>query len=194
MTKIKRIGIFGGSFDPVHNGHMELALLAKKEYKLDRVIFVPAYKPPHKKIRKLTAVKHRLKMLQMALNPYPFFYLSHFELKRKKTTYTYQTLRHFKNVFKNSDIFFILGSDSLAEIKTWKKPELIASTCAIITGKRPGIALTGTTYKRSILFLAGPIACISATQIRKNIKNKMPTTNLTPGPVEKYIKNKGLYL
>ena len=193
MNKPKRIGIFGGSFDPVHNGHLELALLAKKEYSLDRVIFVPAYHPPHKKTRKLTSANHRLKMLKLSLKPYPFFYISHFELNKKKPVYTYQTVRYFKDRFKNSEIFFIMGSDSLAEIKTWKKPSLIASSCAIITGKRAGIVLKQAPFKRSILFLTKKIADISSTQIRENIQHNKPINKFVPVQVEKHIKTNRIY-
>ncbi|MCB4791997.1 MAG: nicotinate-nucleotide adenylyltransferase [Elusimicrobia bacterium] len=193
MTKIKRIGIFGGSFDPVHKGHIQLALLSKKEADLDKVIFIPAYHPPHKKNRKLTSQNHRLKMLKLALKPYPFFKVSHFELNSRKPVYTYQTIRYFKNKFNRASIFFILGSDSLSEIKTWKKPELIASSCAIITGNRPGTVLDSIPYKKSILFLSKVIYDVSSSLIRYNVKKGISIRSLVPKEIERYIKVNGLY-
>src|SRR3989339_776506 len=110
-----RLGLFGGSFDPVHCGHMELARAARGECGLDRVFFIPALRPPHKKGRALTDARHRLAMLRLAVRPYPAFSISAFELNRKTTTYTYRTLEYFRARYPGAELFFILGSDSLSE-------------------------------------------------------------------------------
>lgn len=194
MDKTQRIGVFGGSFDPIHNGHILLAEAARKEFKLDKIIFVPAKQPPHKRSRALSPDKDRLQMLIMALEPYPSFEISYFEIKKKSTTYTYQTVRYFKTKYSDSKFYFIMGSDSLCEIRTWKKWLTLTKSCEFITGKRSGVMLNGRLpYIQSAKFVTVKIPKVSSSSIRERVKRGMPIQQLVPKPVKKYILKNGLY-
>ena len=117
---LMRIGIFGGSFDPIHNGHLTLAKSAVRELKLDRVYFVPAKRSPFKIDAPLSPARHRIKMIQLAIGSNPKFKISRAEVLRPHPSYSYQTVRWFKKRFVESEIFFILGDDSLKDFAKWK--------------------------------------------------------------------------
>jgi len=188
-----RLGLFGGSFDPVHNGHMQLAVAAQKECALNKVIFIPAWQPPHK-ARTLAPAKDRVKMLKLAIAPYPDFRISGFELKRKKTTFTYQTVEHFHSLYPAAKLFFLLGTDSLAELGTWKNIDILASLCTFIAGKRKGVSLKKpASLAPAVHILRKPIAPVSSTQIREYVIRGRPIKGLVPQPVYEYILHHGLY-
>ena len=151
MTKKLRIGLFGGSFDPVHIGHVALARSARKEFKLDKVIFIPAKVPPHKLQKRLTPANVRLKMLSAAIKPYKKFLISRYEIDRKPPTYTYQTVAHFKRFYPGSKLFFIIGMDSFVELKTWKKIDTLMGQLQFIAGKRHGVSVRpGLPFRESV--------------------------------------------
>ena len=187
--------MFGGSFDPVHCGHMELARAARRECGLDRVFFIPALRPPHKKGRVLTDARRRLAMLRLAIKPYPAFAISTFELKRETTTYTYQTLEYFRARYPSAKLFFILGSDSLSELASWKRAQTLGSLCTFIAGTRAGApraaAMTGMNMK--IHFLKTHVMRVSSSDIRRKISLGEKTGGLMPQPVQHYIITHGLY-
>ncbi|MDO8735245.1 MAG: nicotinate (nicotinamide) nucleotide adenylyltransferase, partial [Elusimicrobiota bacterium] len=169
-----KIGIFGGSFDPVHKGHIELSKKALKQLKLDFLFFVPAFLPPHK-FRKLSGAFHRKKMLQLAIEGLPCgtscgrskFLISNFEIKLKKRTYTYQTLRYFRKKYPAAELYFVIGSDSTRDLKNWKNVKEIIQLSKIVFAERKGCK---TKIKKDFLKLEGIIADISSTDIRKKIK------------------------
>lgn len=195
MIKITRVGLFGGSFDPVHKGHIRLALLAKKEFRLNKVIFIPAYKPPHKAHKVLTSPSHRLKMLLLAVKKYPSLSVSSVELDRKKAVYTYQTLEHFSRACPKCDLFFIVGSDSLAEMDNWKKPAKILELSRLIVGRRRNAAAPASKLGHERVFvLSGQIPPASSSEIRKKIKAGQPYKTMLPTTVHKHIKKHGLYI
>jgi len=188
MKREHRIGIFGGSFDPVHMGHIKLALSAKREYNLDKVIFVPAYRPPHKTDKKLLPGSLRVKMLSLALRRFHFFSVDKFELNRRAVTYTYSTIEHFKNKYRGGRLFFIVGSDSLAQFRSWKNPEKILQNAELLVGRRKGAAAKAPArFRNEVHFLKSRIPEVSSTDIRKGTR-----TALDPA-VKRYILNHGTY-
>jgi len=190
---VKKIGIFGGSFDPVHNGHLKLAVLAQKQFNLNSVIFVPAKLAPHKQ-ESFATIKDRLAMLKLALKPYKNFKISSFELNQKGTTYTYQTLAHFKKLFTHKELFFLLGSDSLSELIFWKNSGEIVSQCHILAAKRGKLNYKIPDFaKNSVLFLKNTIPNISSTQIRDIVKENKSIRTLVPPKVVLYIKRNKIY-
>ncbi|MFH1369068.1 MAG: nicotinate-nucleotide adenylyltransferase [Elusimicrobiota bacterium] len=206
MVKIKRIGLFGGSFDPVHAGHLKLASLAKKEFRLGKVIFIPAFTPPHKKHKALSNPSRRLKMLSLAIKPHPSFSVSRFELNKRKPVFTYRTLEHFSKKYRGSALFFILGSDSLADIKSWKRPGRILELSELIVGVRKGAAKPGKPSAGRVHVLRKTLPSVSSTGIRMlaqssrktedgrrktDLKNKLK--GLVPNAVASYIIKNGIY-
>ncbi len=189
-----RIGLFGGSFDPVHNGHIGLAKAARDEFRLDKVIFIPAKCPPHKLKKNLAPAGVRLKMLSAAVKPYKYFAISRYETGRKPATYTYQTVGHFKKLYPGAKLFFIIGMDSLAELKTWKNIGRLTKQLVFIAGKRRGIKVPA---KRSaggyVKFLRGKIPAVSSTQIRGLASKGMPLKGLVAAQVAKIISGNGVY-
>jgi nicotinate-nucleotide adenylyltransferase len=186
-----RIGIFGGSFDPVHKAHIELALKARKQFRLDKVIFVPAKTPPHKTKKTLLDAGQRLEMLKIALPRGKAFTVDLYETKRPGTSFTYDTLKHFRRKFSKAELFFIMGSDSLKDLHTWKNHEIIPEISRIITGRRSGSKVNGND-KRT-LFVRGRIKNISATLIRTLIKDGKSIHGFVPVKVEEYIEKNNLY-
>ncbi len=139
MARIKRIGILGGSFDPVHKGHLRLANAARKTLMLDRVIFVPVFISPFKRKNKVTPVKDRLQMLRLSLKGSKWASISDYEIKRKEVSYTVHTINYFKKKFgAASQLFIILGSDSFKFFHLWKDAHKIIDMTNIAVAKRPG--------------------------------------------------------
>lgn len=182
------IGILGGSFDPVHNGHMSLAKKALRQLKLDALFFLPAYMPPHKN-RKLAPVTDRKRMLKLAAAGNKKFSVSDYELKNKSKSYTYKSLRYFRKKYPGTQLYFIMGSDSAAEFGTWRYPGKIRSCAEIVIGVRAGHNLKNADF----IFLKGKIADISSTAIREKIKKGVSLKKYLPPAVERYIKQNGIY-
>jgi len=184
-----KIGIFGGSFDPVHKGHISLANKSLKQLKLDYLFFVPAYSVPYKS-KKLTAAFHRKKMLRLAIKGRSKLLISDFELNLKKKTYTYQTLEHFRKKYRRADVYLIIGSDSVLDFKNWKKYKNILSNSKVVFAERNGYKAKN---KKGFIKLQGNIADISSTDIRKQLRKGLSIKGLVPLPVELYINKNGLY-
>ena len=138
-----RIGILGGTFNPIHTGHCLLAegILVKLE--LDYILFIPCAVPPHKRPLKLTASRHRLKMIRMAIKENHSFKVSTVELDRGGRSYSVDTLEELTKIYKGkAEFFFIIGSDSLSEFSTWKAPDILLKLCTLVAVERPGYPLT----------------------------------------------------
>ncbi|PIP68535.1 MAG: nicotinic acid mononucleotide adenylyltransferase [Candidatus Omnitrophica bacterium CG_4_9_14_0_2_um_filter_42_8] len=188
-----RIGILGGTFDPVHNGHMHLAEKISKKLSLDKLIFIPVYIPPHKKGAKVTQARHRYNMLKLAVSGSKIFKLSDMEIKRKGRSYSIETLRRLKRKYgANAELFFITGSDSLGELDKWKNLEEILKLCKFVVVERPGFE-TGNPPE-NIIYLKVSAKDISATQIRSLIKTGRHLSGILPGMVERYIYRNKLYV
>jgi len=197
MEEEINIGLFGGSFDPIHNGHLLLARWTKNELALDRVIFIPAAIPPHKQHVLLTDANHRFRMVQIAVEPYPDFEASDIELRRAGVSYTIDTVLYFKKKLKlhRRNLYLIIGADSLVDFGNWKSPEKIVANCQLAVLQRPDVDIDRAEpiFRQSAILLQSPLIDISATEIRRRVKMGLPIAELVPPAVERYIHELGLY-
>jgi nicotinate-nucleotide adenylyltransferase len=196
MRKSKgRLGIFGGTFNPVHIGHLIAAQEVREKMRLSRVIFVPSAYPPHKIEQDLASARHRLNMLKLAIDKISGFSISTLEIERGGKSYSVDTMRQFKKQYsKTTKFFFILGIDAAAEIFTWKEVNNFLRLCKIIAVNRPGLSLKNVSKKPPSKHIVSVIPIgISSSLIRKRITEGKPINYLVPEKVEKYIKRHKLY-
>ncbi len=187
-----RIGLFGGTFNPVHNGHVTLARVAKTGLKLDKVIFVPAYIPPHKDAALIIDAKDRLCMIELAIGKSAGFEISRYEIDKEKKVYSVETLRHFKDTCpEDTEIFFLAGADSLPELGTWKDVDKIFTLCRFIIFSRPGFSKDNSKLKVETIDM-GEVN-ISSTRIRECIRKNNPIGDMVPKQVADYITENNLY-
>ena len=186
-----KIGILGGTFNPIHYGHLILGEQVAGKLKLDRVIFVPAFMPPHKSDKGIVAPEHRLKMLELAVVGNPHFTVSDIEIRRRGKSYTVDTLREIKKKYPKAALFFICGSDLVSEIPTWKNVGEIYKMARFILAKRPGFGkrLSG----RSFLKIHVAQVDISSSSIRSLVSRGSSIRYLTPDSVAQYIEKHNLY-
>lgn len=198
----KRIGIFGGTFDPIHIGHLVIAEAAREEYALERVIFVPAAHPPHKLARFITPEEDRLAMVRLATESNPYFEVSDVEIRRPGLSYTVDTLRWFHTQFPpDTEFYFILGMDTLLELPTWKYIDELLELTHFIGALRPHyerdpekvIAHFGRTGRERIHALAVPQLEISATDLRNRMENGRSVRYFIPAAVREYVIKNGIY-
>ena len=198
------IGIMGGTFDPIHLGHLVIAEEVRHQFKLDKVIFVPTGYPPHKKASNVTHPEHRYLMTVLATINNPHFVVSRVEIDNAKGfTYTIDTVRFFHNYFQGkAKIYFITGADAIMEILTWKDYAELFSICYFIAATRPGYSLNnlnktiGSVCPQAlerIQVLEIPAMQISSTLIRQRVADGKPIKYLTPDSVADYIMKNGLY-
>lgn len=188
----KRIGILGGTFNPVHNGHLHLATHALKKLRLNKVIFIPAYIPPHKKIYDKVKTSDRLRMLRLAAKGKRRFAISEYEMTRKGTSYSIRTAKFLKAKFgKNAKLFFLIGADSLAGLKKWKGIDALMELLQFVAFSRPGFGMKRGL--KGVIKLAIPKKNVSSEKIRRLVRKGRPIGGLVPGNVLLYIKKKGLY-
>lgn len=198
-----RIGILGGTFDPIHNGHLVLGKQAYEEFNLDRVWFMPNGSPPHKQERRITEGNVRRDMVKLAVAHIPFFLCSDFELQRKGKTYTAQTLTLLHREYPEDTFYFIIGADSLYEIEHWYHPELVMELAVLLVAGRAyrrrhrnleeQIAFLTQSYGARIHPIHCPNMDISSKGIRDAVANGRSIRDAVPGAVETYIKSSGLY-
>ena len=195
-----KIGIMGGSFDPVHNAHIKLAQYAYEELSLEKVIFIPAYIQPFKQDNNVTPAIHRLNMLRLALKEYPYFTVSDIEINMKGNSYTARTLEELNKSFDN--MVFILGADSYLSIDRWYHPEIIFRYAQIACAHRDGVTSEilldksreyEKKYNGVTHFLSMPDTDISSTDIRHKLQRGMDITNLIPKTILEYISENRLY-
>ncbi len=195
MVQKRKIGILGGTFDPVHLGHLVLAEQVKEKLRLDQVIFIPSASPPHKTKQRLSSAQDRFQMAALALEGNREFSISDLELKREGLSYTVDTLKTIKKAYRNSEIYFLIGSDMLDEIHTWRDPEQIYKLVKMVIAIRPGFDRfdhDNHFAKKSIIVPITGID-ISSTRIRKMVREGKSIRYLVPLKVEEYIKKKKLY-
>lgn len=186
-----RIGILGGTFDPVHNGHIYLAEKSCAKLRLDKVIFIPTYLPPHKKGVKVTPAKHRYNMLKLAISGNKKFNVSDMEIRRRGRSYSVETLRRLRKKYgAKAELFFITGSDSLKELDKWKNLPEILRLCKFVIVERPGFKIN----RKLDGFILSCINAkdISSSDIRNRIESKS-VKSLIPAKVKAYISRYKLY-
>ena len=200
---MSNIGIMGGTFDPIHNGHLLLGKQAYLEYNLDYIWFMPSGQPPHKKNRHVTDSVHRCAMVKLALQGESAFLFSDFEVSRKGNTYTAQTLALLKEAYPYHYFYYIIGADSLYEIESWYHPEEVLSNIPLLVADREyskahqslhtQIEYLTNRYRANIQLLHCREMDISSEDIRQAVKNKKSIENEVPAAVRAYIESHSLY-
>jgi len=196
------IGVLGGTFDPVHLGHLIIAEEVAVQLKLEKVLFVPSGHPWLKEERVITPAEHRVGMLQLALALNPRFEISLVDVERDGPSYTVDTLADLRREYGESALFFfILGWDSLKDLPLWKEPDRIMGQCRLVAVGRPGSAkpklsalekaLPGISQR--VILLQKPLIGISSSEIRQRVAQGLSIKYLVPEAVDGYIKEKGLY-
>jgi len=192
-----RLGLYGGTFDPIHLGHLIVAEQARAELALQRVFFVLTPQPPHKSGAAISPVEHRLNMLKLALKDNSHFEASTVEVERPGVSYTVDTLRHFRAQaeFAEAELFLIIGADSLLELKNWREPQAIIHLARLAVYSRPGLDLHGAVpqFMQHTHLLNGPQVEISATDIRQRCSHGLSIRYLVPESVRNYILENRLY-
>ncbi|MBL6008108.1 MULTISPECIES: nicotinate-nucleotide adenylyltransferase [Bacillus] len=187
---MKKIGIFGGTFDPPHNGHLLMANEVLYQAELDEIWFMPNQIPPHKQDEDYTDSTHRVEMLKLAIQSNPSFKLQLAEMEREGPSYTFDTVSLLKQRYPNDQLFFIIGADMIEYLPKWYKLDELLNLIQFIGVKRPGF-LVETPYP--LLFADVPEFEVSSTMIRERFKSKKPTDYLIPDKVKKYVEENGLY-
>ncbi len=215
MSARRRLGVYGGSFDPIHDGHLFPVEETRRSLGLHEVLFVPAFAPPHKPAGTSASSHHRFAMTALAIAPYPCFRLSDFEVARGGTTYTIETLRHLKARLPDTEIVLVIGSDSYAGFETWRSwREILASfriavvyregfsrleveprlSPDLLAAEAPhGATLEDAPEEHRVFWSGNAPVTISSTWIRRAVLagEKLPGV---PPPVEQYIRRQRLYL
>ena len=196
---MSRIGVMGGSFDPIHNGHLALAEKAALQFELDKVLFVTSGNPPHKKGRVLLDAQMRHKMVSIAIENYNKFEPCDFEVNREAYSYTVDTLQYLKKQNKDAELFLIIGADSFHDLRKWHKPRTICELCTLLVYPREGYDIEKDLeeikkeyYCRAEIIKAGNID-ISSTMLRKLLKKRQNVAGLVPRKVLKVIVRNDFY-
>lgn len=198
----KKVGIMGGTFNPIHLGHLLLAETARETFLLDEIMFIPSGHPYMKEIKDVADKKVRLEMTKLAISNNPDFSLSSMEVEREGNTYTFETLLKLKEQHPTTAFYFILGADSLYGLELWKHPEIICSHCVILAAVRDNkkpkdlhvqIEYLEGKYHAKIKLLPLKEITISSTDIRSRIKHRKSIRYLVPDKVIDYIKENNVY-
>jgi len=206
VTESIRIGLYGGSFDPIHNGHLIIARAVAEALHLQRIIFLPSARPPHKDAADLSDADHRAAMVKIAIRGETLLEFDEFDLRRSGPTYTIDTVAHFQGMLGHGvDISWIIGADSLVELASWHRVADLVDGCRIVTAARPGWEAPDLTPLASKLaprqierlrqgIVETPRIDISATDIRRRVRCGLSVRYLAPDGVLDYIKEQGLYV
>ncbi len=196
-----RLGIYGGTFDPIHYGHLLLAERCREELQLDEVWFIPAGTPPHKQGRVTTPAKARAAMVEFAVSGFPEFKVSRIEMERTGPSYTVQTLEQLRTAAPEREVFLLMGADSIAELVTWKDPARILELSQVVAvnraGESPDLSSLQSLLERTgrtVRTIEMPAMGVSASEIRTRVASGKSIRFLTPRPVEMYLRQHKLYL
>lgn len=191
-----KIGILGGTFDPIHWGHLFIAEVARETLKLDVVYFAPAKIPPHKK-GAIANAEDRLAMIEMSIAENPRFQVALWDLERETPAYTFETMQELSTRFQDDELYFLIGGDSLRDFSTWKNPEEIIKYCKVVGLNRPGVELKDSEfikkYQDRFIIIDCPPIGISSTDIRTRLLAGLDVRYYLHPAVYEYIKIKKLY-
>lgn len=205
MVMSKRIGLFGGSFNPIHRGHLIIARTIMEQVELERVIFLPATNPPHKQADQLLDAAHRGEMVRMAIADESGLDFSDYDMTRDGPSFTIDTVKHFQQILDPDVLLhWIIGADSLEELTTWRQVNDLIDHCQIITAVRPGWENVEWEKLREMVgdqrlkklqsgLIQTPLIDISSTDIRHRLVHGDSIRELVPACVASYIENEGLY-
>jgi nicotinate-nucleotide adenylyltransferase len=188
-----RIGILGGTFNPVHLGHLLMAMDAREQARLDLVEFIPCHTPPHKRCDRLVPAHHRVRMLQHAIRGMDGFRVNDIEVKRAGRSYSVDTLTELHRQRPGAEWFFIIGSDSLHELPQWRDFNRLKQLCQFIVVARPGDVVRHSRGIPIAATIAGHACAISSRDIRKRIARGLSIDYLVPDRVRRHIKQHHLY-
>jgi nicotinate-nucleotide adenylyltransferase len=189
---MRKIGIIGGTFDPLHNGHLMIAQEALVSCSLDEIWFMPNNKPPHKQNKRITEAENRIEMVKLAINDNPNFHLSLVEFERKSLSYTYETIHYLKTVHEETHFYFIIGADMVNDLVNWHEIEKLMEIVTFIGVKRPGTVIQ-SPFMENIIAIEVPQFEMSSTFLRKRFANGGNTRYFLPEKVREYIEENDLY-
>lgn len=199
QEKTRVIGVFGGTFDPIHIGHLAVAERACDELGLDEVVFVPALQPPHKPHRVISPIQHRVTMLELAIAGNPRFCWSDVDMRPGEPSYTVSMLQRLQDQEPDADLAFIVGEDSLRDFATWHQPERILELTRLVVADRPGVEVDESVYaavpglRERVLRFPAPLLEVSSTALRARVAAGYSIRYLVPTAVFAYIEEHGLY-
>lgn len=190
-----KVGIFGGTFNPPHMGHLIVAEWSREALQLDKVLFVPAAISPHKIDLDIVEAHHRLEMLSCAIQGNRYFDFTDMEVQRGGISFTVDTLKALKERHQDDVLSLLIGADNLGDFHTWKEPEVILTLAEVVVLTRPGFSANGVDerFEKSVSLLEVPEIAIESRQIRRRVKEGRSIRYLVPFPVEAYIQKHGLY-
>ena len=191
------ICLFGGTFDPPHNGHIRIAASVREQLQIDTVLFIPAFIPPHKQRRSLSSTDDRLAMLKLAITGKTGFEISELETRRQGVSYSIDTIRAIKQArnLKRDELYFLIGADSLLELHLWKDPEKILTESRVLVAARPNFDLNCVRpdFRSEVEIIESPLMDISSSLVRERVKQKQSIRELVPTAVAAYIGDQDLY-
>ena len=197
-----KIGIMGGTFDPIHNAHLQMAKTALQQAGLDQIWFMPSKIPPHKSGRRIVGEEQRSAMIRLAIRGMDSFVFSDYELQRDEITYTAKTLQHLQKDYPIQEFYFIMGGDSFFQFDSWFHPEIIAGLCCILAVARDGVSYERMEqqkrylekkYQAKIQVLSMDTMWISSSSIREKIAAGEDISRYVPDDVARYIQKQSLY-
>jgi nicotinate-nucleotide adenylyltransferase len=187
----ERIGVLGGTFNPVHTGHLILARDAAEQFSLDRVLFMPCAQPSHKPASRLAPARRRVAMLRAAVRGEPRFQVSTLEIERGGISYSVDTLRELRRRHPRADFFFVIGGDTVGELPSWKSMGELLRLCTFVAMRRPGFT---ASRRIPVKRFRGHLVEISSSEIRARRAKGLSIRHLVPPGVERYITTKKMYL
>lgn len=193
---MRRIGLFGGTFDPPHLAHLVLAERAREQLALDRVIWMPSGRPPHKRGRAIAPTADRERMTRLAVRGNRAFTVSSLETRRRGDSYTIETLRALARQHPRAELFLVIGEDSLDDFRTWREPEAILELATLAVAPRPVASARAARRSRRrprVVWIEAPALMISSSAIRQCARAGGSLRYLVPDPVAAYVAKRGLY-